>query len=56
MKAPLSKKIKNIINKKEYSFELMRSVIDGQRGGRNVLTVENKTYEVKKISASNFMP
>lgn len=55
MKAPLSKRIKNIINTREHSLDLMRSVIDGQRGGQSVLTVEDKTYQVKKISANNFV-
>lgn len=54
MKAPISKKIKNILLSKESSRELMEKVINGERNGSQTIAFQGKKFSLIRISDQKF--
>lgn len=49
MKAPVSKRIKNILLSKESSRELMERIITGERNGSQTLAFQGKKFSLIRV-------
>lgn len=54
MKAPISKKIKDILLSKEGSRDLMEKIITGERNGSQTIAFRGKNFSLVRISDKKF--
>jgi hypothetical protein len=54
MKAPISKRIKNILLSKESSRQLMEKIINGERNGSQTIAIKGKNFSLIRVTDKKF--